>query len=205
MSIICLKLNPSSLSILTVEFLCPSLTVFILKKNLEAESDTAQACPVVPRGNILVTGPFSSLAAVAAAVSSFPLAGNPQPRRQSCWEHLLGSLPLFPLLASLSALLPRRHLSLSLSPESVTAFSFICLYFPFPSPPLAFISTLFLLRLAGLLRIAAPVCSSPIAAATAAAQLCRKLPQVLIYLTRGDVSSVYFTVCSKTHGTWLNA
>lgn len=51
------------------------------------------ANPVV--SNILVTGALSYLACMAAAVSSFPLAENSEPRRQACWEHLLGSLPLF--------------------------------------------------------------------------------------------------------------
>lgn len=65
------------------------------------------ASPVV--SNILVTGPLCYLACMAAAVSSLPLAENPQPRGQTCWEHLLCSLPLF--LSSL----PSLHFSVATS------------------------------------------------------------------------------------------
>lgn len=99
--------------------------------------DAAQVRPVVPCGNRLV---FQSSGLHGSSCVVLPLAENLQPRRQTCWEHLLSSLPLF------FSLLPSLHSSLvAFSPESVTAFSFICIYFsppfipPLPLLPFGFI------------------------------------------------------------------
>lgn len=73
--------------------------------------------------------------ALEAAVSSFPLAENPQPRRQTCWEHLLVSLPLFPfLLPSLHSSLATSLLNLSLPFLSSTS-TFPSPHTSTPSPP----------------------------------------------------------------------
>lgn len=67
--------------------------------------------PVLPRSNRLVTGSFSH------AVSPLPWLRlrTCSERRQTCWEHLLGSLPLFlSLLPSLHASLATSLLNLSL-------------------------------------------------------------------------------------------
>lgn len=104
-------------------------------------------------------------------------------RRPTCCEHLLGSLPLFPFLP------PSLLSSLATSsPESVTAFSFIYIYTTPPHPPPHTPSSCS----AGLLRVSAP----PVALTQSwwrRNSSAEKLPQVLIYLTRADVSSVCFS------------
>lgn len=131
--------------------------------------------------------------ALEAAVSSFPLAENPQPRRQTCWEHLLVSLPLFPfLLPSLHSSLATSLLNLSLPFLSSTS-TFPSPHTSTPSPP--FGSTPPYLHPCFLASLLCPITGSG---------ALPKLPQVLIYLTYSDVSSLYCTVCGKNDTAGLH-
>lgn len=89
-------------------------------------------------------------------------------------------------LSSISPPLPRH-----LSPESVTAFSFICIYFPLPSPaspspPFGFISPFLL-----------PCVPALPNHGHDSSRTQQTLPQVLVYLTYSNVSSLYYTGCGK--------
>lgn len=98
-------------------------------------------------------------------------------------------LPAFvSLLASLSPLLPCH-----LSPESVTAFSFIYIYFPLPSCRHPF-SSIWLHSTSPSLLPRIPTLPNHVRDNSRAVP---KLPQVLIYLAHSDVSSLYCTVCGK--------
>lgn len=95
-------------------------------------------------------------------------------------------LPAFvSLLASISPLLPCH-----LSPESVTTFSFIYIYFPLPSC----LSSIWLHSISPSLLPRIPTLPNHLRDNSRAVP---KLPQVLIYLTHSDVSSLYCTVCGK--------
>lgn len=84
-----------------------SATIAVNKKQgAKIRARVAQASPVVPGGDILVTGPFSYLAGAAAAVSSFPPAATPQPKEADELRTPAGFPASVSLLASISALLP---------------------------------------------------------------------------------------------------
>lgn len=141
----------------------------------------AQTSPVLRYSNRLVIQ-SSGLHGSSCVVTPLAEAENLPRRRQTCCEHLLGSLPLF------LSQLPSLHPSLT-APLLNLSLPFLSSASIFPS---------FLLRSASLLHFSIPASIPALPNHRRDSSRAQQtLPQVLVYLTYSNVPSLYYTGCGK--------